>query len=169
MTGKLIAIVVGCLFVGAIVGSVSGMAVGTAMSKARAPKPEMARAADAVPAAAPTATAREPVSEQPKQPKAPRAIDPQKPVPAPAKLPVQAVQAPATPPGQRWEYLVTALSQTPNEATDQLNKLANDGWEYLGLINTSTPDVSSRVLRDATGQVTLPGHESLVAFRRPKK
>jgi hypothetical protein len=169
MFGKLMAVGVAGLFVGATVGTVGGMAVGAAMSTASAPKPELARASEPAPvvpaAATPAAKAEQPVSEQPKPP----ASDAPKTPPAPAKPPEKPVQAPATPPPPRWEYLVTSLSQKSNEATDQLNKLGNDGWEYLGLINISTPDVSSRVLRDATGQVTLPGHESLVAFRRPKK
>jgi hypothetical protein len=70
---------------------------------------------------------------------------------------------------QRWEYKVVALPLDSNKATDQMNALARDGWEYVGLINTSTSSISSQALKDATGQVEKPGHESSVAFRRAQR
>ena len=68
-----------------------------------------------------------------------------------------------------WEYKVVSLPLDSNKATIQLNALAHDGWEYVGLINTSTSSISSQALREATGQVEKPGHESSVAFRRPQR
>jgi len=53
--------------------------------------------------------------------------------------------------GPRWEYKVTTFPAAEDKATKQMNELADDGWEYGGLT------------------ITTPGHESLVAFRRPKK
>ena len=58
----------------------------------------------------------------------------------------------------RWEYKVTTFVATDDLATRQLNELAGDRWEYVGLVGTAKPNTS-----------TAPGHESLVAFRRPKK
>ena len=58
----------------------------------------------------------------------------------------------------RWEYKVTTFVAADELATKQMNELAGDGWEYVGLVGTAKPNTS-----------TAPGHESLVAFRRPKK
>jgi hypothetical protein len=62
-------------------------------------------------------------------------------------------QPPAAP--ARWEYKVVALPYGPDEATRQMNQLAEDRWEYVGLVTTARP---GNPPRDAT-----------VAFRRPKK
>ncbi len=64
-----------------------------------------------------------------------------------------------------WEYKVTSLSLNAEQATKQLNTLADDGWEYIGLVNTSTP----RSPAGGGAAPTILGHESLVAFKRPKK
>lgn len=66
--------------------------------------------------------------------------------------------------GPQWEYKVTSVSPNADQATKELNALADDGWEYVGLVNTSTP--RSPVVGAAP---STPGHESLVAFKRPKK
>lgn len=87
------------------------------------------------------------------------------PPPAPDKPPVK--PAPAEP--QRMEYLVVALPGDSGQATAQLNKLADQGWQVFGLINNGKPDLSSQVIRDATGAVVQPGHESWVLMQRPKK
>jgi hypothetical protein len=57
----------------------------------------------------------------------------------------------------RWEYKVEALSTNAVYASTRLNQLADEGWEYVGLTATSVPAPSTSA------------HESLVAFRRPKK
>jgi hypothetical protein len=69
--------------------------------------------------------------------------------------------------GVRWEYKVVDFraslddqSKTwtnPDEETKLLNKLADDGWEYVGLVATPVPAASINGLR---------GH---VAFKRLKK
>ncbi len=68
---------------------------------------------------------------------------------------------------QRWQYLVVTLPFDGNQATARLNGLELDGWEYLGLINTSIPGVG---VTDATSNSiqATPGHESSVVLRRPK-
>jgi len=65
----------------------------------------------------------------------------------------------------QWEYKVTSLSLNADQATKQLNTLADDGWEYVGLVNTSTP----RAPAGGGAAPAILGHESLVAFKRPKK
>jgi hypothetical protein len=52
----------------------------------------------------------------------------------------------------KWEYKVVSFRQNENYSTKQLQKLADDGWEYLALVRTSARNV-----------------ETLVAFKRPKK
>ena len=66
--------------------------------------------------------------------------------------------------GPQWEYKVTSVSPNADQATKELNALADDGWEYVGLVNTSIPRSPPAGLVPA-----IPGHESLVAFKRPKK
>jgi hypothetical protein len=66
--------------------------------------------------------------------------------------------------GPQWEYKVTSVSPNADQATKELNPLADDGWEYVGLVNTSIPRSPPAGLVPA-----IPGHESLVAFKRPKK
>ena len=58
----------------------------------------------------------------------------------------------------QWEYKVVKLSSAEDEATRQLNQLANDRWEYVGLVNTSVPGLNGS-----------PAYPASVAFRRPKK
>jgi hypothetical protein len=60
----------------------------------------------------------------------------------------------------QWEYkVVTLLYQSDDERmTKQLNQLADDGWEYVGLVSTAATAVPNR-----------SNHEASVAFRRPKK
>jgi hypothetical protein len=53
-----------------------------------------------------------------------------------------------------WEYKVVVFPLASDEATKRLNDLADDGWEYVGLVGTS-------------GET--PRHGASVAFRRPKK
>jgi hypothetical protein len=66
--------------------------------------------------------------------------------------------------GPQWEYKVTSLPVNAGEAAKQLNNLADEGWEYVGLVNTSTPRAQAGGVAPA-----ILGHESLVAFKRPKK
>ncbi len=56
----------------------------------------------------------------------------------------------------RWEYKVEVFPFGNAEATKRLNELADEGWEYVGLVGTARPSPA-------------PGHEASVAFRRPKK
>src|SRR5262245_40965215 len=58
----------------------------------------------------------------------------------------------------RWEYKVMKLSLAEDEAARQLNQLAGDHWEYVGLVNTSVPGLNGS-----------PAYPASVAFRRPKK
>ena len=57
-----------------------------------------------------------------------------------------------------WEYRVTTFLATDDFATKQLNELAGDGWEYIGLVGTAKPNTN-----------TVPGNEALVASRRARK
>ena len=66
--------------------------------------------------------------------------------------------------GPQWEFKVTSVPPNADRATKELNALADDGWEYVGLVNTSTPGIPG--VGVAPGNL---GHESLVAFKRPKK
>ena len=65
----------------------------------------------------------------------------------------------------QWEYKVMSLPLNADQATKQLNTLADDGWEYVGLVNTSIP----RAPAGGGAALDIAGHESLVAFKRPKK
>jgi hypothetical protein len=78
---------------------------------------------------------------------------------ASAALPVQ---------NQRWQYLVVSLPADVNQATDQLNGLAGDRWEYAGLISTSIPSVWIRNPLNNTNEQVAAGHESSIVLRRPK-
>jgi hypothetical protein len=84
------------------------------------------------------------------------------------------VQADVPPAGQaaqkqRWEYLVVTLPADNNQATEQMNRLAGEGWEYLGLISTSIPGTSG-VFEPHANQVVgaRGGHESSILLRRVK-
>jgi hypothetical protein len=55
--------------------------------------------------------------------------------------------------GPRWQYMVVAFHGDVEKQTKQFNDLADQGWEYVGLI--ATPGGGA-----AGGSV---------AFRRPKK
>ncbi|OWK43876.1 hypothetical protein FRUB_03475 [Fimbriiglobus ruber] len=79
--------------------------------------------------------------------------------------PVQAEQKPQE---QRWEYKVITLPAQSDQATEQLNKLAAVGWEYVGLINTAIPSVVYPDQRQNSGVSEKPGHESWVILRRSK-
>jgi hypothetical protein len=46
----------------------------------------------------------------------------------------------------------------PETATKQLNDLADDGWEYVGPIQTNNP-----------GSGRTPPQGGLIAFKRPKR
>jgi hypothetical protein len=56
---------------------------------------------------------------------------------------------------QQWEYNAVDVYTTAPEATEQLNKLAAQGWEYAGPVFIQP-------------NTTLAGR-SLIAFRRPKR
>jgi hypothetical protein len=60
-------------------------------------------------------------------------------------------------PKQRWEYLVVALPIDSDKATAQINKLADEGWEYVGLVNTSNP-----------ASPGIYSHDSSIVMQRPK-
>jgi hypothetical protein len=69
---------------------------------------------------------------------------------------------------QRWQYLFLSPSGDINRATEQLNLLAGDGWEYAGLFNTSTPGAwVFNPLNNRTEQAH-DGHEAMLVLRRPK-
>jgi hypothetical protein len=92
---------------------------------------------------------------------------PQPPRPGDGGAEHDAAPAGPAPRKERWQYLVVTLPVDSNRATAQLNRLAGQGWEYLGLINTSIPGDS--VYNSASNEVLGGrGHESSVAFRRPK-
>ena len=57
----------------------------------------------------------------------------------------------------KWEYKVVDFPGDQDLSTKQIQKLAGDGWEYVGLVKTTA--VTPR------GQV----YPSSVAFKRPKK
>jgi hypothetical protein len=84
------------------------------------------------------------------------------------------VQADVPPAGQaaqkqRWEYLVVTLPADNNQATQQMNRLSSEGWEYLGLVNTSIAGTSG-VFEPHANQVVgaSGGHESSILLRRVK-
>jgi hypothetical protein len=58
----------------------------------------------------------------------------------------------------RWQYKVECFSENTASATEQLNKLTDDGWEYVGLINTAAARPNGPL-----------GQPTLVAFKRIKK
>jgi hypothetical protein len=72
------------------------------------------------------------------------------------RQPQALAQRPEKPP--RWEYKAVTFPPVAKEATKLLNQLAEDRWEYVGLISTGVG-----------GAFPSPNHEAAVAFRRPKK
>ena len=79
---------------------------------------------------------------------------------------------------QEWEYKVVAFvvgqktNRNVDEHQEQIEKLATEGWEYVGLLlagshpNPSVPLTSGR--QDFSGQSRMfPG--STVLFKRPKR
>jgi hypothetical protein len=53
----------------------------------------------------------------------------------------------------KWEYKVASFRGNNDDiSTKQIQGLADDGWDYVGLVRTSAPNVPT-----------------LVAFKRPKK
>jgi hypothetical protein len=72
--------------------------------------------------------------------------------------------------GPQWEYQVVAfypaasandLSKAAGHHTEQLNKLAAQGWEYVGVVSSYANSVG--VQRTSTLFTTF------VAFKRPRK
>jgi hypothetical protein len=65
--------------------------------------------------------------------------DPQPAHPGDGRIPQE--PAAIAPPAQhpRWQYVVIPLPADNNRATERLNSLADEGWEYLGLISTALP------------------------------
>ena len=57
----------------------------------------------------------------------------------------------------RWEYKVESFSDIASDSTERLNKLAADGWEYVGLISTVRAEGAAF------------GKPAQVAFKRSKK
>jgi hypothetical protein len=122
-----------------------------------APVPIFTPAEPASPEAAPSATeppqflaaAWEPASETPQEPQARGAIEER--APRAAEREAQA---------RPWEYLVFTLTADPKLATDQMNQLAADRWEYLGLVNTAVPAVSN-----SQGPV-VAGRDASILLRR---
>jgi hypothetical protein len=68
---------------------------------------------------------------------------------------------------QQWEYKVFAFSSDPDQRkaadsqTERMNQLAAEGWEYVGLLSTSSQAIGLQ--RDQTLYTTS------IAFKRPKK
>jgi hypothetical protein len=58
----------------------------------------------------------------------------------------------------QWEYKVVSFTPVDKAATNQMNQLAKERWEYVGLVSTSVVGGGFGV-----------AHEALVAFRRPKQ
>ena len=56
----------------------------------------------------------------------------------------------------KWGYKAVFFGGTPQQKTKQLQQLADEGWEYVGLLST-----------DAFG--SFKDTASSVAFKRPKK
>jgi hypothetical protein len=62
----------------------------------------------------------------------------------------------------KWEYKVVGFSDKEDqEKAKLLQKLADEGWEYVGLISTDSLAVDVRA--------SLKNSDSSVAFKRPKK
>ena len=67
-----------------------------------------------------------------------------------------------------WEYKVVDFGTDNDQATKELNRLSEEGWEYVGPINPSV----TRSVTTGEGQVKVVVAErkaSTVAFRRPKR
>jgi hypothetical protein len=52
---------------------------------------------------------------------------------------------------QQWEYKAVEMSPTAQLVTEQLNRLAEEGWEYAGPVNMQQ------------------NRHTQIAFRRPKR
>src|SRR5262245_48613562 len=64
----------------------------------------------------------------------------------------------------KWEYTVVTFSGTEEQMTKQLNELAGEGWEYVGLVATPHPEPGS----DRSRQSGTVRREGSVALKRPK-
>jgi hypothetical protein len=60
-----------------------------------------------------------------------------------------------------WEFKIVSFPD-PAKAGEELTKLTADRWEYVGLVNATGGSMG-------TGIGTPAFHDSLVAFKRPKK
>jgi hypothetical protein len=64
----------------------------------------------------------------------------------------------------KWEYKVVTFSGTDEKMAKQLNDLADEGWEYVGLVAAPYWVPAGTVV--GRGEVSRSGS---VALRRPKK
>jgi hypothetical protein len=66
-------------------------------------------------------------------------------------------EARAAGPKQKWEFKVVSFGGEDKNVAKELQELADDGWEYVGLIGTSTYSPRGLFVN------------SRVAFKRPRK
>jgi hypothetical protein len=94
--------------------------------------------------------------------------DPQPPHPGDGHI--QQDAAAVAPPAQqqRWRYVVVTLPVDSHRATEQLNSLADLGWEYVGLISTSLPPASIWNNENQQYTTVSSGQASSILLRRPK-
>jgi hypothetical protein len=83
---------------------------------------------------------------------------------------IQPEAAAVAPPAQHpsWQYVVIPLPADNNRATERLNSLADEGWEYLGLISTSLPPASLWDNQNQQYTTVSNAQASSVVLRRPK-
>jgi hypothetical protein len=58
----------------------------------------------------------------------------------------------------KWEYKVVDFFGSEGQKTKQIRRLADDGWEYVGLVSTSVYNAGLQTEANSS-----------VAFKRPKK
>jgi hypothetical protein len=83
---------------------------------------------------------------------------------------IQQDAAAVTPPAQqpRWRYVVVTLPVDSHRATQQLNSLADLGWEYVGLISSAAPPESIWNNQNQQYTTVSSGQASSIVLRRPK-
>jgi hypothetical protein len=67
--------------------------------------------------------------------------------------------------GPQWEYKAVKFTPLDNVATIELNRLAADRWEYVGVISTGVHSDTGGV----GAGVRKVDRPTFVAFRRPKR
>jgi hypothetical protein len=93
--------------------------------------------------------------------------DPQPPHPGDGPIQQDAAVAPPAQ-QQRWRYVVVTLPVDSHRATEQLNSLADGGWEYVGLISSSVPPEGFWDNQNQQYTTVSNGQASSIVLRRPK-